>query len=279
MLSRMRTSTMRTVDLARAGVAARTARRSGGPRRRWFDPRVWSWTRQGLVATDRLVSRPRTRATLHQVVSVVIGAFMIGLGVAFFAHARLGLPPYDVLTSAMRDRTGLTLGQSAWALSGMFFLIAALLGQRPRLGGLLYVVACGAAVDATFSLLVDPTSLVMRVTFVVIGIVAIVAGIALVVHSGLTGGSFELLMRAGAERGLDPVKVRSSLEIGVVVAGVALGGDAGFATLAFAVSVGPVMSAAQQALLDHRAGRAARLADAGRVDAAAVDRSAGQAAG
>ncbi len=254
---------MRLLDAARSGVAARTSPRAGRCRRRWYDPRVWSWTRQGLVATDRLVSRPRTRATVHQLVSVVIGAFMIGLGVAFFAHAQLGLPPYDVLTSAMRDRTGLTLGQSAWALSGLFFAIAAVLGQRPRIGGLLYVIACGAAVDATFSLLVDPDSIVMRIAFVAVGIVAIVAGISLVVHSGLTGGAFELLMRAGAERGLDPMKVRSSLEVGVVVAGVALGGDAGFATLAFAISVGPVMSAAQQALLDHRAGRAARLAQTG----------------
>ncbi len=236
--------------------ATTRARRAARTTSRW----ATTFSRQGAIS--RLTTQPTARLTVHRAVSMVTGAGVIGLGVAFFVHARLGLAPYDVLVSVLRDRLSLSLGQSSWVLSGFLFVVAALLGQRARPSALVYVLACGAAVDISLGLIESPDAMWLRVLFVAIGTAAIVGGIALVVHSGLTGGSFELLMKAGAERGLDPMKVRTSLEVGIVIAGVALGGDAGFATLAFAVAVGPTMKWSQQALLDHRAGRTARLAGA-----------------
>ncbi len=147
-------------------------------------------------------------------------------------------------------------------MSALLFGIAALLGQRPRLGGLAYVLMNGIAVDAALGLVVDPEPLTLRITFVVLGLFSIISGISLVVHSGLTGGAFELLMRAGQERGLDPIRVRASMELGILVAGVVLGGDFGIATVVFALAVGPVMRVVKQAMSDHRAGRTLRLTEA-----------------
>ncbi len=217
-------------------------------------------TRQGAVTADRLVARPRTRATATQVGSLFGGSSLIGLGVALFVHARLGLPPYDVLLSVIRDRLGLTLGQSAWAMAAVLFSIAAALGQRPRIGGLIYVLFTGVCVDLALGLINDPDPLGVRIAFVVFGMVSLISGISLVIHSGMTGGAFELLMRAGADRGFDPIRVRSSMEIGIFIAGVVLGGDAGVATVAFALLVGPLMRVVRQAMEDHRMGRAHRLA-------------------
>lgn len=186
---------------------------------------------------------------------------LIGIGVALFVHAHLGLPPYDVLLSVVRDRTGLSFGQTAWVVSAVLFGIAFLLGQRPRLGGIAYVFMIGIAVDAALGLLVDPEPLVLRITFVVLGMFSIISGISLVMHSGTTGGSFELLMRAGQERGFDPIRVRASMELGILAAGVVLGGDFGPATVAFAVAVGPVMRTIKRAMEDHRAGRTLRMTE------------------
>ncbi len=191
----------------------------------------------------------------------ILGASLIGLGVALFVHARLGVPPYDVFLSVVRDRVGMTLGQAAWTMSAVFFTIATLLGRRPRIGGLIYVLMVGFSVDTWLSLVNDPELLVVRVLFVVFGLLSIVSGVSLVIHSGLTGGAFELLMWAGADRGYDPIRIRSALEIGLFAAGVILGGDLGVATVVYAVAVGPVMRVLRQAMDDHRAGRAARLAD------------------
>ncbi len=220
-------------------------------------------TRHGAVTADRLSARPRARAraSATQGLSLVGGALLIGVGVALFVHARLGLPPYDVLLSVLRDRTGLSFGQAVWSMSAVLFGLAALLGQRPRLGGIAYVLMIGVAVDTALGLIVDPEPLALRIGFVFLGLLTIISGISLVVHSGLTGGSFELLMRAGQERGYDPIRVRSSMELGILVAGVVLGGDFGPATIVFAVAVGPVMRVIRQAMCDHRAGRTLRLAE------------------
>ena len=99
-----------------------------------------------------------------------------------------------------------------------------------------------------------------RMLFVLLGTTAIAAGIALVVHAGLTGGAIEQLMNAGADRGIDPFRLRRGLEIAIVVTGVALGGDLGPATIFFVLTMTPILRLGQQALVDHRAGRTARLA-------------------
>ena len=56
-----------------------------------------------------------------------------------------------------------------------------------------------------------------------------------------------------------PFKVRRTIEISIVVAGVVLGGDLGPATVFFVLTMSPILKIGTQALADHRAGRSARL--------------------
>jgi uncharacterized membrane protein YczE len=217
-------------------------------------------SRHGAIAANRTRPPEATRISVSRAASLLTGSTFIGLGVSFFVHARLGLAPYDVLLSALSPRIGLSLGQSAWVMAAVLFSVAALLGQRPRLSGLAYVAANGFAVDIAVSVIRDAEPLGLRILFAFLGLAAIVGGISLVVHSGLTGGAFELLMNAGRERGRDPIKVRTGLELSILAAGIALGGDFGIATIGFAALVGPTMRAFNQALSDHRNGRALRKA-------------------
>ncbi len=219
-------------------------------------------TRHGIVASALVTAQPVARRTAHRAVVLATGAVLIGLGVALFSHAGLGLPPYDVLLSVVRDRLGISLGQAAWMMAALLLTVAALLRQLPTLATLAYVFVNGVAVDTAIGLLIDPEILVVRVVFVVVGITSLAGGIALVVHSGLGGGAFELLMRAGAERGVDPLKVRTALEVSMLSTGIVLGGDFGPATVVFALSIGPMLRLGAQALADHRAGREHRLSQA-----------------
>lgn len=216
-------------------------------------------SRHGMVAAERLTQRPKTRATFRQGLSQFGGSMLIGLGVSLFVHARLGVPAYDVMLTALRDRLGITLGQAGWLFTGFLFLIATGLGRRPRMSGLVYLLANGISVDIWLSLIRDPDEIFTRILFVVIGTVALASGVALVIHAGLTGGSIELLMNAGADRGIDPFRLRRGIEVGIVVVGVALGGDIGPATIFFVVTMSPILKLGQQALEDHRRGRADRL--------------------
>ena len=190
---------------------------------------------------------------------LVFGSVMIGLGVSLFLHARLGLPPFDVLLSAIVDRTGLTHGQAAWSVSGSLLALVTLLGRRPSLFGVVFVLTNGASVDAWSMLIADPDSLVTRLLFVALGVMSIAGGIALVAHSSSTGGPFELLTRAAGDRNLNPTVFRSFLELSTVATGVALGGSLGVGTLIFVFSIGPTISFAVQALSDREVGRRRRL--------------------
>lgn len=217
-------------------------------------------SRHGIAASALVNAPPIARRTAHQAAVLAAGAVLIGLGVALFAHAGLGLPPYDVLLSVLRDRLGITLGQAGWILAALLLSIAAMLRQFPSLVTGAYILVNGVAVDTAIGLLIDPEVLAVRIVFVIVGITALAGGIALVVHSGLGGGAFELLMRAGVERGRDPMRIRTALEVGLLSLGIVLGGDFGPATVVFALTIGPMLRLGGQALADHRTGREHRLA-------------------
>jgi len=221
----------------------------------WFS----GLSRYGVVAAQRVTQQPRTRTTTRQMSSLAGGSMLIGLGVSLFVHAQLGVPAFDVLLTAIRDELGITLGQASWLVNAVLFTIATLLGRRPTINGLFFLLMNGLSVDAWMSLINDPEPIVVRILFVLIGTGAIAGGVALVIHAGLTGGAIELLMNAGEDRGFDPFRVRRSLEIGIVLTGVLLGGDLGPATVFFVLTMAPLMKVGQQALADHRRGRAERL--------------------
>jgi len=215
--------------------------------------------RQGALAATRRMFPARAITPLRRGLLLLVGALLVGTGVALLTQADLGLSPFDVLVSGLQPRIGLSFGQTVWVISAALFLIAAALGQRPSRWGIAYVLAIGSAVDAVSGVVNSPGSLLGRSAFVLAALFIISAGISLVVHSGSTGGAFELLMKAGEERGRDRRLVRLSLEFGVLVVGVALGGKIGVATIVIAIGIGPVLGLTGQALADYSHGRSVRL--------------------
>ena len=212
----------------------------------------------GLVAMRRLFPT-RAHTPARRAVSLIAGSTMIGAGVALLTHARLGLSPYDVLVSGLQPHIGLTFGQTVWVISAVFFLMATLLGVRPNRWGVAFVASTGFAVDGAIGLVNSPASLLGRWVFVVAALFTLAAGISLIVHSGNTGGSFELLTRAGEMRGYNRRYVRTALEVGVLVLGIILGGSFGPATFVIALGIGPVLGFMAVALDDHGHGRQMRL--------------------
>lgn len=216
-------------------------------------------SRQAALPVARRVSQSRAGSAARQAVSLAIGSSMIGIAVALLVKANLGLTPYDVMSSAIQQLTGLTLGQAGWVLTGSLFAMAAILGKRPSMWGLAYIFLNGVAIDIAIGLIQAPESLVLRVAFVGASIPILAAAISLVVYSGTTGGAFELLMLAGEERGINRIKIRYALDIGVFTLGILLGGKFGIASIVHMFMFGLMLRAGSQALLDHEAGREARL--------------------
>lgn len=215
--------------------------------------------RQAALVAMRRMFPTRTLSPARQALSLFVGTMVIGTGVSLLTAANLGLSPYDVLVSGLLPRVGLSFGQTVWLVSAALFLVAAVLGQRVSRWGIAYVLSIGFAIDMVSGVINAPVSLAGRMAFVVAALVLLSGGISLVVHSGTTGGAFELLTLAGEARGLDRRVVRTSLEVGILLLGVLLGGDIGPATLVIALGIGPMLGVTGQALADHAYGRSQRL--------------------
>ncbi|MEM7095943.1 MAG: hypothetical protein AAF567_23265 [Actinomycetota bacterium] len=214
--------------------------------------------RQAALAAARRAFPARAHTPTRRAASLFAGSLFIGIGVALLQQADLGLSPYDVLVSGLTPRLGLSFGQTVWVVSATLFSIAALLGQFPSRWGIAYVLTNGLAIDAVSGFINAPESLAARWLFVALSLAAICSGVSLVVHSGSTGGAFELLMRAGELRGADRRVVRTSLEVAVLTLGIALGGSFGLATVVIALTIGPLLGLTMQVLADHSRGRLLR---------------------
>jgi uncharacterized membrane protein YczE len=206
------------------------------------------------------------RSLLHQPLSILsqagwlaCGSLMIGTSVAMLVKADLGLPPYDVMTSALSRLLPITLGQAGWLLALAFFAVATVLRHPPSVWGIAYVVGNGLAIDGVVGLLNAPETLPARLAMLGASIVLMAVGVNLVLASGTTGGPFELLMAAGADRGISRVTSRYVLDGGILGLGIILGGDFGVGTLIHAAVFGGVLAIVGQAFADHRAGRSSRL--------------------
>lgn len=214
--------------------------------------------RAGALAAARRRFPARAATPARRTASLFVGSLFIGVGVTLLKRADLGLTPYDVLVSGLQPRLGLSFGQTVWVVAAVLFAIAALLRQFPSRWGIAYTFANGVWIDAVSGYINTPDTLFPRVLFVALALVSLSSGIALVVHSGSTGGAFELIMRAAELRGINRTRVRTGLEVSVFTLGVVLGGRFGPATIAVALLIGPMLGMTSQALADHSRGRVLR---------------------
>lgn len=217
------------------------------------------FSRHTAVPVLRRAMDSAARTTSQRLPALIAGSSLIGVAVAMLVHAELGLPPYDVLTSALSEHLEITLGQASWSVAAVMFLVAGACGRWPSVWGLAYVLLNGVAIDAAIGLLDQPDTIAGRWAFVIGSIVLLASGVSLVVYSGVTGGPFELLMLAGQDRGMSPTLIRYGLDLGVFGLGIILGGSFGLATVVFAISFALAMRITGQALIDHGTGRRSRI--------------------
>lgn len=224
-------------------------------RRRWTDFVVV--TRQAAI-TVAPVGR-RVASPLRQITATAIAATFVGLGAVAFVKAGWGVPPYDVLLLGLSERIDVSHGQAGWIVGGALFVVAAALGRRPGLVALAWVIANGFTVDLFTHLLEDADSVAAGLAFLVVGVVAMAAGVAAFVQATDSGGPYELIMAAMGERGRSRVATRIALDVGVVTAGVALAGPYGLASIVYPFVMGPVLGATLQGFDDLRSGRESRI--------------------
>ncbi len=174
-----------------------------------------------------------------------VGLALFALAIAAMVSAEVGLGPWDAFHQGVALRTPLTIGQAIVAAGLALIVISAVMARvRPGVGTLLNMALIGPWVDLFLAWSAFP-----RADGGLAGWALFVAGLALLgvatgvyITAGLGAGPRDGFALALAERlGTSVRRARGLVEIVVLASGWALGGTVGLGTIAFAVSIGPLM--------------------------------------
>jgi uncharacterized membrane protein YczE len=173
-----------------------------------------------------------------------LGLTLFGLGEALMIAAGFGVSPWLVLAEGMSQITGFSIGLTTFFISAMVLLLWIPLKQTPGLGTLLNALIIAVVIDYSLPWLPSPQALFFKGLECLAGIVMVGFGSAIYLMAHLGPGPRDGLM-TGLQRVTQyPIaRVRTSIEIAVVMLGFFLGGTVGLGTFLFAFVIGPSVSA------------------------------------
>jgi uncharacterized membrane protein YczE len=171
----------------------------------------------------------------------VVGLAFFGLGISMFLAADLGLAPWDIFHQGLSEKTGIPIGLVI-EITGVFILLLWIpLRQRMGWGTVLNAVEIGLVVFLVADHLPRTDLLVLRVPYMLCGLLAIAAGSGLYIGAGLGPGPRDGLMLGLSARGVSVRFARTAVEVTALVVGLFLGGSIGIGTVAFTLGIGPLV--------------------------------------
>lgn len=173
---------------------------------------------------------------------LIAGLLLYGFTMALMVQSGLGLDPWDVFHEGLTRHVALTFGQVVIVVGAIVLLLWIPLRQRPGIGTVLNVLLIGLAADAGIALVAVPDELWARLALLVVGVVGNGLAGALYIGARLGAGPRDGLWVALAARtGLSVRRVRTGIELTVLVTGFLLGGTVGLGTVLYALAIGPLV--------------------------------------
>jgi uncharacterized protein len=204
----------------------------------------------------------RWRPAPQQLVQVMVGLWIFGMGEALVVASELGNSPWTVLAEGVSVHTPLSIGAATLLIGATVLLCWIPLRERPGLGTVLNSIVIGISIDVTLELLPHLDSLAVRWVSLFGGIAVVGLGSGLYLTAALGPGPRDGLMTGlHARNGWPLAAVRTAIELTAVVGGYLLGGTAGIGSLLFALLIGHAVSFAVRTVGPYSAsGRAPRPA-------------------
>ncbi len=178
----------------------------------------------------------------RRLVQLYVGLVLYGVSLGLMIRAGLGLDPWDVFHQGLTHRLPLTFGQVVIVVGALVLLAWIPLRQRPGIGTISNVIVIGLAVDAALAVLPAPGPMEWRVAFLISGVVLNGVATAAYIGARLGPGPRDGLMTGLVARTGRSVRlIRTLIELSVLATGWLLGGTVGVGTIAYAISIGPIV--------------------------------------
>jgi hypothetical protein len=170
---------------------------------------------------------------------LVVGLSLFGFGEGLLVQAQWGATPWTVFAQGVSRHTHWSLGWSTAAISVVVLLGWLPLRERPGLGTIANLVIIAYVLDVVSTNLAIPHAPWLKIVYIVGAVLAIGAGSALYLTTGLGPGPRDGLMTGLHRRlGVSVVYIRLTLEVSVLVVGWLMGGTVGVGTAFFAATIG-----------------------------------------
>ena len=242
--------------------------------------RLWAAVRDLGAGRDavRAASARRLRHVLrakplHRFAVATVGALLIAFGASMTIVAELGVGPMDMVITGLRNSFNMSATAASWSILGVMSVVAVLLGGRPTIGGLYTMMCVGGFFSVAFATIpeVSDGPIPERAFMFVVGLLLIVLGVEISAIAGLGRGTTEVIQgRIELLTGIDRRLIRTGLELLMFAVGLLLGGQFGIGTVVIALSIGPMLAAMNDLVVDAVEGRRMRVGQPARPVAAAV---------
>lgn len=195
----------------------------------------------------RVRAHPRREGRTSRTGQLLFGLVAVGLGVALTISAELGVASWDVLHVGLAQRAGWSISAAAAVIGTAAAGLAWLLGERPRVGGLVPVVVTGPTIDVALLVLQPAETLTGQLALLASGLIVLAIGIGAYITSDHGAGPGDLVFLAVARRGVPTSYARFLVDGGAVLAGWAIGGPVGLGTLVLTFGLAPMIHLAIRA--------------------------------
>lgn len=180
-------------------------------------------------------------AFARRLAQLLLGLFLYGIGISLMVRAGVGIAPWDVLTQGLSKQTGWSFGLLTNLIGLVVLLLWIPIRQKPGLGTVLNVLLIGPSAQFGLWLFPQFDGLWQQWPAFLAGLLVLALATGMYIGANFGPGPRDGLMTGLHRRSGWPIGlVRTLIEASVLLAGWAMGGDAGWGTLVFALSIGPM---------------------------------------
>ena len=178
---------------------------------------------------------------LRQLLQVLSGTSLIGIGISLNYLANLGLGPWGVFHDGLSKTLNITYGRTIiiTGIAVMFLWIP--LKQRPGIGTIIDIFLVGTVADVIIPNFPLSENVFVSLLLIFCGIILIGAGTAIYVGGNLGVGPRDGIMVGLEAKGLKIGTARNIIELLAFLTGWLLGGLVGYVTILFVIGIGPVV--------------------------------------
>ncbi len=179
---------------------------------------------------------------LRRLLQLFIGLTLYGVSTAMFVRADLGADPWNVFHLGVANLLSMNIGVVIITVGVLVLLAWIPLRQRPGFGTLSNVIMIGLAADVALLVIPGFESLMARSGLLVSAVILNALATALYIGAGFGAGPRDGLMTGIHARTGWPVRrIRTAIEVSVLLIGWLLGGTVGFGTVLYALAIGPLI--------------------------------------